>query len=129
MFVACLSWYVFERFGGTSIRATKLPPVNDTSLAPDFCSPLSDRLEPDLGLCYGLFFAHALLQLFLVLRDWRHDCLTCDFRTVFQMLCTAWLEALTAAMIVALLVMKTRCGNHFSLYELATRSFFQGPYG
>jgi hypothetical protein len=60
------------------------------------------------SVCYILFAFHAFLQLVLLLRDWRHDCLSCNFRAGFQLLCTSWLEALAAAMIITLLLLKTK---------------------
>ena len=74
--------------------------------AETFCSPLAERTEPGHSLWYVIFALQCGLQLFLILRDWRHDCLgSCDaLRTGCQVLSFAWLEVLTGAMAAALLV-------------------------
>ena len=63
MFVTCLTWYIFERFGGTSVRATRLPQrsADNASTTGDpggptdsFCAPLTEREEPGYRVvqCY-----------------------------------------------------------------------------
>ncbi|TRY61746.1 hypothetical protein TCAL_09528 [Tigriopus californicus] len=101
MFVACLSWYIFERFGGISSRSS-ITEENDS-----FCAELSLRRDDGHGLWYALFAFHACIQVALILGDWRYDCIHCDLRTSIQMCFTGWLEALTAALICGLLYFKT----------------------
>lgn len=101
MFVACLSWYIFERFGGISSRSSV------TNEDDSFCAELSLRRDDGHGLWYTFFALHACIQVGLILRDWRYDCIHCDLRTSIQMCFTGWLEALTAALICGLLYFKT----------------------
>ena len=68
MFVACLSWYLFERFGGVSSRMTrsKEPPENKTLSVDEedyyYCSDLAYRTEEGYGFWYFAFAAHCLVQ-------------------------------------------------------------------
>ena len=103
LLVVCLSWYVFERFGGVSARVTVLEDQNKP-----FCASLNMRKDEGIGFWYGIFIAHAILQLILILRDWTQDCDDCSKHATFQMGLTSWLEALTVCLIVALLYARTQ---------------------
>ena len=70
MFVTCLTWYIFERFGGTSVRATRLPQRADNASTTgdpaggpgSFCTPLTERSEPGYrDLAAPLFAGQILL--------------------------------------------------------------------
>ena len=108
MFVMCLSWYIFERFGGIHSRSTEVTELG-SSLADNasFCSSLSSRRENGYGFWYSAFAAHAIIQAVLILRDWRYDCLNCNMRTCVQICFTGWIEVLTAILIAGLLIFKT----------------------
>ena len=141
MFVACLSWYIFERFGGVSSRMTETrqPEPNET-LSVDrgdhfYCSDLSERYERGFGFWYFAFAAHCLVQISLMLRDWRHDCCCCTSdgygstkRSLFQLCTTGWLELILLAMMGGLLFFSTK-GLWLSLTILlgllVIREFFQ----
>lgn len=107
MFVVCLSWYIFERFGGISSRMTRND-VRKNSTELSYCSALTSRVEEGVGFWYGIFIAHAIVQALLILRDWRVDCLQCDLRTSVQLCFTGWLELLTMGMIGVLLYFRTQ---------------------
>jgi ankyrin repeat protein len=105
LFVTTLTWYIFERFGGVSLRSPLAP---DSELATElFCSSRLLGTDPARGFWFWMFLAQTLLQLMLILRDWRRDLRESDCQAAMLVFLTSWLEYFLLAAMVLLLVFRT----------------------
>lgn len=108
LFVTALTWYIFERYGGMSTRTdfsknTTKYIYNETT----FCSELSNR-PPDhtrhYGFWYITFTIHAIVQVILMVRDWRREVWQgCNsfLHCLRFLLITCWMDWAVLGMIVA----------------------------
>ena len=115
LFVTTLTWYIFERFGGVSLRfnetdekpaENKTTPEIITNLT-NFCSTDNFGSETKFRLWYGVFWIQAIFQFVLIARDWWRDLKesdNCSIAVIF----TSWLEYLIITINIILMVLQTR---------------------
>lgn len=112
LFVTTLTWYIFARYGGVSMRING---SNTTSIeefkGSGFCSELASRSNIESrGIWYVLFCIQVGLQLSLMLRDWRRDVLQgcSSFGGVCRFIfITSWLDWTIIAMMISILAFNT----------------------
>jgi hypothetical protein len=66
MFVLCSTWYIFERFGGATLKS------DPTGV---FCQELRSKFNPrdNIGFWYIMFSIHCALQALFMITDWNRD--------------------------------------------------------
>ena len=112
LFVVCLTWYIFERFGGISSRMSINTNINNSS-ANSYCSNLSERKVASNGFWFYVFLLHSFIQLILLIRDIRKD--LSEGRNICRILSTSWLEYGTITVIITVIYYQS-----LSLYYVIT---------
>ena len=104
LFVTCLTWYIFARFGGVTMNESN--PNNtlkdcggtENNNGKIFCHHLELQSGSHSGFWYGFFWCEIILLLYLAARDLKRDC-GCDSGSAFAIsFLSSWFELILAAM-------------------------------
>jgi len=126
LFVMTLTWYIFERFGGVSLRNDDPGPGGTKDEDESYCS--SKRLGSDMnvGFWYVIFLIQSLCQFLLIMRDWRRDLKESNWKVALQVFLTSWLEYMIITIIVILLIFQAKAMFIVLTILLALVSFREG---
>ena len=109
LFVTCLTWYIFARFGGVAMNGTN---ANKTlknctesgSSGMIFCHHLDIHNGAHFGFWYIFFWFEVVVLLFLAARDLKRDC-GCDNGSAFMVsFLSSWFEIIIAGMAAFLVI-------------------------
>ena len=107
LFVTTMTWYIFERFGGVSMRKVQGNEKSDTP-AISYCSTLHIGTDMRIGWWYCVFLLQAMFQFVLIFRDWRRDLKESDCGAAVKVFFSSWLEYLIITIIIVLLVFQSK---------------------
>eukprot|EP00092_Neocalanus_flemingeri_P024278 GFUD01026328.1.p1 GENE.GFUD01026328.1~~GFUD01026328.1.p1 ORF type:complete len:1070 (+),score=218.12 GFUD01026328.1:113-3322(+) len=106
LFVMTLTWYIFERFGGVSLR--KEDPSENGDPEESFCSVKRLGSDMSIGFWYAAFLIQSLCQFLMILRDWRRDLRESNWKIALQVFFTSWLEYMIITIIFVLLIFQAK---------------------
>ena len=114
MFVTCLTWYIFARFGGVNMNdainnSTVLKNCSDDGGGGGmiFCHHLELNSGSRTGFWYIFFLVEVVFLMIMAARDLKRDC-GCDSGSAFMIsFLSSWFEIMLAGMAVFLIILSS----------------------
>ena len=73
LFVFCLTWYIFVRYGGVKMNAVLLNSASNQQFCPEDDTVWAGRVGDHLSFWYFLFLPLSLTMIFFMARDFVKD--------------------------------------------------------